>query len=238
LTGAERTQYVRGLFNTIAGPYDRMNTIISLGQAQNWRRTALRWAGVQPGSRAVDLGTGTGDLFLLLTELVGPRGSVTGIDLAENMLEIARAKALQKNPTGNHDLRLGSADATGLPDDSVDLVTMGWVLRNIGDRPAAYREVLRILKPGGKFLCIEMSQPDSLPLRWGSQFYLNWIMPVFVRLARADYAAYRYLVASTGRFPGKSALVLEWRQAGFTEIRYRSLLLGQVALHLGEKPNE
>lgn len=236
LAGREKENYIGSLFNRIATGYDSLNRWISLGQDLAWRKQALDLAEVQPGMRAVDLGTGTGDLYLLLQERVGPTGKVIGIDLAENMLQVAREKSQALYPERENELRQGRADETGLPDESADVVTMGWVLRNVGDRANTYREVLRILKPGGCFVCVDMSQPQFAPLRWGHSFYLNWLMPTFVRLTGGDHSAYVYLANSTARFPNKAELAEEWQQAGFSEVQFRSLMLGGIGLHVGQKP--
>lgn len=235
LTGRAREQYVAGMFDRIAGRYDCMNRIISLGRDLAWRRQALDIAGVAEGMTAVDLGTGTGDFFLLLNQRVGERGKVIGIDIAANMLEAAKHKAAEIFPERQHDLRLGAADRTELPDASADVVTMGWVLRNVGDRASVYREVLRILKPGGKYICIDMSTPESWFLRTGSKVYLNWVMPAVVTVIGGDRTAYTYLANSTSRFPGRRALEDEWRTAGFATVESRAFMMGSIALHIGTK---
>lgn len=237
LSGQERDRYVATLFDEIAPQYDGLNRWISLGQDRSWRKAALRWAGVRPGMSVVDLGTGTGDVYLLLREAVGESGSVIGIDVAANMLALAREKAQQQFPDQPHDLRVGHAADTGLPDACADLVTMGWVLRNIGDRPSAYREILRILKPGGRLLVIDMSQPSFAPLRWGSQLYMNWLMPSVVRITGGDVQAYRYLADSTAAFPNKPALAKELAEHGFVQPAWRSRMLGAIGIHRAEKPD-
>lgn len=235
LTGREREAYVAGMFDRIAPAYDPLNRVISLGQDLKWRRIALQQAKVQPGMSTVDLGTGTGDFFILLTEAVGDQGKVVGIDISPNMLEGARRKAEERFPGKSHDLRQGGADATGLPDASADLVTMGWVLRNVGDRQAVYREVLRILKPGGAFVSIDMSQPDFAPVRWGAALYMHLVMPILIRGFGGDRSAYNYLAKSTDRFPRKRELAAEWTQAGFEDVRTTSFMMGSIGLHLGRK---
>lgn len=236
LRGRERETFVAGMFDRIASAYDSLNRVISFGQDLRWRRIALQRAGVPVGGAAVDLGTGTGDFFILLREAVGAAGTVTGIDIAAGMLEIARTKAAQAFPDGSHDLRLGGADRTDLPAGFADVVTMGWVLRNVGDRQAVYREVLRILKPGGKFVCLDMSQSDFAPLRWGASAYLNLVMPIVVRLIGGDRSAYEYLAKSTASFPRKRELAREWEAAGFARVEVGSFMLGGIGLHIGVKP--
>ncbi|QGJ72126.1 Demethylmenaquinone methyltransferase [Planctomycetales bacterium 10988] len=235
LNGTQRQAYVNDLFNRIATPYDRLNRWMSLGQDQAWRREAIRLGDVSPGDTVVDLGTGTGDLYFLLRETVGPDGRVIGLDLSEKMLEVARHKAEVLYPDSPAELELAGAGETHLENEIADVVTMGWVLRNVGDRPAAYREILRILKPGGRFVCVEMSQPDQSVFKFGSQLYLRVMMPLLIRMHGADSQAYRYLAESTARFPSKKELAQEWKEHGFAEVQVKSLMLGQIAIHVGQR---
>ena len=113
---------------------------------------------------------------------------------------------------------------------------MGWVLRNVGDREAAYAEILRVLKPGGKFLCVDMSQSSFAPLRWAATLYMKLLMPLLVRFIGGDKEAYEYLDKSTRRFPMRRDLEKEWRQAGFVNVKSRALMMGTIAAHLGQRP--
>lgn len=235
LSGEDRERYVRNLFDRIARPYDRLNRVISLGRDVLWRKIVLDRARVRRGMTAVDLGTGTGDFFLLLLDRVGADGRVVGIDLSPEMLEIAKSKSDGVGAAMNRELRVGKADATGMPDDSVDVVTMGWVLRNVGDRAAVYREVQRILRPGGVFVCLDMSRPSFAPFRWASALYLSAVMPIVVRFFGGDREAYEYLARSTARFPAKDELALEWAGAGFVDIETQSFMTGTIAAHFGRK---
>lgn len=233
-TGEERERFVRALFDRIAGRYDPLNRRISFGRDRAWRRAASSLANVRPGERAVDLGTGTGDLFAELARRVGPKGSAIGIDLSSGMLEVA-AEKLRRELGFEPDLRLGNACATGLEDATADVVAMGWVLRNVGDRQAAYAEILRLLAPGGRFVCIDMSRPRSRILRALHAVHLRGIMPVLVRGAGGDRAAYDYLAASTCAFPDAPELAAEMRAAGFGSVRWRRFMLGAVAVHVATR---
>lgn len=237
LRGAERDAFAEKLFDQIARRYDRLNRVMSLGRDLAWRRQALRLSGVRPGSVAVDLGTGSGDFYIALRQAVGEPGKVIGLDIAENMLDLARHKAQSRFPGEPHDLRRGAAHDTGLPGASADVVTMGWVLRNVGDRPAAYREILRILKPGGVLVCVETSHPDPALVRRCATFYMHWVMLNLVSLLGGDRARYEYLLATTAGFPGKAALAREFEKAGFTRVRYYARMFGAIAIHIGEKPH-
>jgi ubiquinone/menaquinone biosynthesis methyltransferase len=231
LGGHDREAYVARLFDKIAGPYDRLNRLISLGRDGAWRRLAIAMAGVMPGANLLDLGCGTGDFILAALPALQGRGHVVGLDLAANMLEIARAKIEQARGGVAVDLRCGNASATGMPDGWADVVTMGWVVRNLGDRRASYAEMLRVLKPGGRFVCLDSSKPESAILRAGFGVYLRGVMPLVVRLCGGDRDAYRYLADSTERFLTARELADELRAAGFSEVTHRSLMGGAMAIH-------
>lgn len=235
LSGAEREAFVRSMFNSIAGPYDRLNRYLSLGRDRAWRQRVVVQTGLLPGGFCVDLGTGTGDLALELKSAVGPSGRVLGIDLAESMLAEARRKALALGME-DLELRVGNAAETGVQDSSADAVTMGWVLRNVGERDAVYREILRILKPGARCVCIDMSRPTGWFQRFGFYVYRHALMPILARAAGGAADAYRYLANSTDRFPGMAALAEEFRSAGFVDVQAESLMLGAIAIHSGTRP--
>jgi demethylmenaquinone methyltransferase/2-methoxy-6-polyprenyl-1,4-benzoquinol methylase len=235
LSGRDRERYVAAMFDKIAGPYDRLNRLISLGRDEGWRRLAVRMAGVAPGQRVADLGCGTGDFIRAALPALGGRGDVVGIDLAPGMLAVARAKIDPVRGQVGVELRQGSAEETGLHDRSVDVVSMGWVIRNLGDRARVYREVLRVLKPGGRLVSLDTSKPASAIMRAGFAVWLRTVMPVLVRLSGGDREAYRYLADSTRRFLTARELATELEAAGFAPVETRSLMGGSIAIHVGRK---
>lgn len=236
LEGKAKEDFVEDLFNDIAGPYDRLNRVCSFWRDGAWRRKLVGLLSLSEGDTAVDLGTGTGDLALAMLQRVRESGQVIGIDLSSEMLKVARAKQARLCPNAtNLTLSEGNAEATGLDSESADVVTMGWVLRNVGDREAVYREVLRVLKPGGRFGIIEMSQPDNRFLHFFSSLYIRFIMPSMTRLAGGSRAAYEYLASSTLRFPRKQAITNEWVNAGLNNVVFTSLMMGTIAIHVGTK---
>lgn len=236
LAGASRERYVRTMFDRIASPYDRLNRLISFGRDEAWRARSLELLGVGPGDRVADLGTGTGDLYLQLLDRVGAEGEVIGLDIAANMLDIARSKALTRHPEDRIHLAVRSAAETGLEDASLDAVCMSWVLRNVGDRNEVYAEILRVLRPGGGFLCLDTSRPSFAPLRWATALHLRGTMPLIVRGVGGDMEAYRYLTESTAKFPMKRALADEMEAAGFEVERIKSFAVGCIAAHIARKP--
>lgn len=236
LEGKQKEAFVEELFNDIARPYDRLNRICSLGRDEAWRRRLIDLVGLRQGNHAVDMGTGTGDLLLAMLHKVGEQGSVTGLDISSEMLNVAREKVAAGGACrDNVSLLEGNAETTGLEPEHYDVATMGWVLRNVGDRGRVYEEVLRILKPGGRFGIIEMSQPDNWFLRCLSRVYIRGVMPWVARLAGGSRSAYEYLASSTYRFPSKRELSIEWEKAGFVNVTCRSMMMGTIAIHVGTK---
>ncbi|MAG56824.1 MAG: hypothetical protein CMJ83_11075 [Planctomycetes bacterium] len=231
LQGAARERYVGDLFDRIARPYDRLNRVISLGRDRRWRRVAVTMSGAQPGDRVADVGTGTGDLGIAFAQHVDRAGQVVGIDLSAGMLAVAREKRAQADVPWYRLVR-GTAAATGLPPAWADVVSMGWVLRNVGDREAAYAEIHRVLKPGGRVVVVDMSRPRGPLRRAGFWMFRHVVMPPLARLSGGDRSAYRYLAGSTDGFPDGPALADELREAGFADVRWRPLMMGAIAVHV------
>lgn len=235
LTGRERERFAARMFDSLAPKYVRLNRLISWGADERWRSTAIAAAGIAPGDTVLDLGTGTGDLYIPAYRAAQPGGQVVGLDISANMLGVADGRIRAAFPGIEPQLDVRSAEATGLPDSSVDVVLMGWVLRNVGDRPATYREILRVLKPGGRFVCVETSRPGFWPFRAGNYVYCKFVMPNIVRMVGGDRESYEYLAKTTVNFPRRHALTEEWTRAGFRDVRSRPLMLGSIALHVGAK---
>ncbi len=234
LTGTAREAYVERMFDGIAKPYDDLNRLISWGRDLQWRKDAMRLSGADVGGTVVDLGCGTGDFTIEAAKTVGPRGNVVGVDLSEGMLSVARGK-LAAAGFSQARVQKGNAQATGLPDGLADAVTMGWVIRNVGDRPATYGEIRRVLKPGGRLVVLDCSRPDSWFVRFGFNLYLRLVMPLVVRLRGGDSSAYRYLADSTSRFLTAAELSAELRTADFKDVASRGYMLGTIALHVATR---
>jgi demethylmenaquinone methyltransferase / 2-methoxy-6-polyprenyl-1,4-benzoquinol methylase len=235
LCGRDREVYVGLMFDRIAQPYDRLNRLISLGRDRRWREIAIAMARVTPRATVVDLGCGTGDFMVAAIGAMGGAGRAVGIDLSPNMLAVAKPKLDLVRGGVDVELRAGNATETGLSSGCADVVTMGWVVRNLGDRAAGYAEILRILKPGGRFVCLEVSRPSSAIQRVGFSAYLRCVMPIVIRCSGGDRAAYRYLADSTSRFPAAGELAAELSAAGFGEVTWRTLMMGAMAIHLAHK---
>lgn len=224
---------VRGMFDRIAGVYDAMNSAMTAGLHHGWRRRAADRAKLAPGDEALDLCCGTGDLALELRERVGPEGRVIGADFSERMLELARDKARSR---GVGDVTFEWADALELPypDASFDAVTVGFGARNLADLDRGLREMARVLRPGGRLVVLEITQPRRPPL---STFYSLWfdrLVPLLGRFA-GDADAYSYLPESVRSFPSPEGLAAAMDRAGFEGIRYTVLAGGIIAIHSGAR---
>jgi demethylmenaquinone methyltransferase / 2-methoxy-6-polyprenyl-1,4-benzoquinol methylase len=220
------------MFDRIAGVYDLMNSAMTAGLHHQWRQRAVDRAEVGPGSDALDICCGTGDLALELRRRIGPDGRVVGSDFSEPMLELARRKSGEEGLP----VEFGWADALDLPyrDASFDAVTIGFGARNLADLEKGLSEMARVLRPGGRLVILEITRPQREPL---SSFYSLWfdrLVPVIGSLA-GDPDAYSYLPNSVRTFPEPQRLAAMMDAAGFTAIRWLLLAGGIIAVHSGTK---
>jgi demethylmenaquinone methyltransferase/2-methoxy-6-polyprenyl-1,4-benzoquinol methylase len=237
---------VRAMFDRIAGVYDLLNGAMTAGLHHRWRARAAEEARVGPGSRVLDVATGTGDLAIELARRVSPGGEVVGADFSEGMLDRARRKA--GTPSGEDRVRprFEWADALALPypDDRFDAATVGFGVRNFDDLARGLAEMVRVVRPGGRVVVLEMTTPRRPPLSVFFGLWFDRIVPALGRLTgalavlsgRGDAAianAYSYLPSSVKRFPGPAALAAELERAGLEEVRYVITAGGIVAIHAG-----
>lgn len=225
---------IEEMFGGIAPRYDLANHVLSFGMDFGWRRQLVRAAAAAKPKTVVDLCTGSGDVAFALKQELGPEVEVRGLDFCAPML--AQAKRKQAARPWAQDIIFGVGDCLNLPlaDESADVVTIAWGLRNLEDRAKGLREMRRVLRPGGKLLVLDNSQPEgwTRPL---CRFYLNAIVPVAGGLLTGRGKAYRYLATSSATFPGRAALAEEMRAAGFAQVRHEALAFGSVALHAAVK---
>jgi demethylmenaquinone methyltransferase/2-methoxy-6-polyprenyl-1,4-benzoquinol methylase len=227
---------IEAMFGGIAARYDLMNRIMTAGLDAGWRRLAASQTRLVPGDEALDACCGTGDLTFSLADAC-PGCAVTGLDFTPAMLERARAKASARR---RRDLPVPRAFVAGdildLPfeDGRFAAVTVGWGVRNVPDVPGAFREMARVTRPGGSVVCLESTQaPEGLGKRF-HDVWLGRVVPVLGRRITGDPSAYAYLPASVAAFPRADELAAIMAGAGLTEVRYRRLGFGAVALHVGE----
>ncbi len=225
------------MFDRIASVYDRLNTLMTAGMHHAWRTRAVALAQVGPGSRVLDVATGTGDLAFALARAVGTGsgGEVVGADFSEQMLEIARRKqaAGAAGPDGAP-IRFEQANALLLPHASAefDAATVGFGVRNFSDLDQGLRELARVVRPGGHVVILEMTTPQHPPLSFFFKLWFDRVVPVLGRAA-GDPDAYTYLPSSVRRFPGPEDLSVRMFAAGLRDIRYVLTAGGIIALHVG-----
>jgi demethylmenaquinone methyltransferase / 2-methoxy-6-polyprenyl-1,4-benzoquinol methylase len=215
---------VRAMFDRIARVYDRMNSVMTAGMHHRWRERAADLARVGPGSRALDVGTGTGDLAI---ELARRGAAVTGLDFAPAMLEVARRKAPE--------IAFERGDALALPhgDGEFDAVTVGFGARNFSDLDRGLREMARVTRAGGRVVVLEITTPQRAPLSWFFRLWFDRAVPALGRLADPD--AYSYLPSSVRRFPGPEELARRMGAAGLNDVRWIVTAGGIIALHAGTR---
>jgi demethylmenaquinone methyltransferase / 2-methoxy-6-polyprenyl-1,4-benzoquinol methylase len=215
---------VRAMFDRIARVYDRMNSVMTAGMHHRWRRRAADLARVGPGSRALDVATGTGDLAIGLAA----RGAVTtGMDFAPAMLDVAREKA------PGISFEEGDALQLRYPDGGFDAATVGFGARNFGDLDRGLAEMTRVVRPGGRVVVLEITTPERPPLSWFFRLWFDRAVPAFGRLADSD--AYTYLPASVRRFPGPQELAARMAATGLEDVRWILTAGGIIALHAGTR---
>jgi demethylmenaquinone methyltransferase/2-methoxy-6-polyprenyl-1,4-benzoquinol methylase len=232
----EKERYVRRVFDSVAGAYDLMNSLMSLGMHTYWRRYAVRRLGVFPGARVLDGCTGTADFALASAPIAGAGGMVVGFDFSSGMLKHGQRK-INRRRDGSV-VFLQQADALHLPykEDSFDFATVGCGIRNLSDINQGLREIYRVLKPGGKFGCLDLGRPVIPVYAQLYYFYFFRIVPQIGRLVAGNLEAYSYLPNSLHTFPKQQELQAMLQQAGFEQVYYINLAGGAMALHIGQKP--
>ncbi len=228
---------VHHVFESISEKYDSMNSIISFQKHKKWRKDVMKKMEVAENSKALDVCCGTGDWSFALAQAVGEGGEVIGLDFSQNMLAVAKDR--HKKSTNQH-LTFIHGNAMQLPfeDNSFDYVTIGFGLRNVPDYLTVLKEMHRVVKPGGKVVCLETSQPTLPVFRQMYYFYFRFIMPLIGKLFAKSYQEYAWLHESAKDFPGKEALRKLFKEAGFNHVKVKSYTGGVAAMHMGIKTKE
>lgn len=226
---------VAGVFRSVAGRYDLMNDLMSLGVHRLWKQYAAAQCPVRAGSRVLDVAGGSGDITALLAPRVGPSGQVVLSDINEAMLDVGRARLADRGIAGNVEFVRADAEQLPFPDDYFDCVTIAFGLRNVTHIDRALRSMFRVLKPGACLLVLEFSHVTLEPLRRVYDAYSLNVLPLLGRIVARDEDSYRYLAESIRRHPDQETLKGMMEQAGFERVRYHNLSGGIVALHKGYK---
>ena len=232
----EKAGRVAGVFHSVADNYDLMNDLMSAGIHRLWKHMTIEMSGVRKGHKVLDIAGGTGDLAAKFSKIVGSEGSVVLADINESMLKVGRDRLIDRGITENVTFSQADAQYLPFPDDTFDVITIAFGLRNVTDKDMALRSMLRVLKPGGKLLILEFSKPTSSLL---SKIYDTYSFNVLPRLGKVfanDSDSYKYLSESIRMHPDQSTLLQMLNSAGFENTDFHNMTGGVVALHRGIKP--
>jgi len=231
----EKAGKVREVFDSVADKYDIMNDVMSMGIHRLWKRFAIEMAGLKPGQKVLDLASGTGDLAGKFAKLVGSKGQVIASDINGAMLGNGRTRLIDKGIVGNINFVQANAQYLPFPDNHFDLITISFGLRNVTDKEMALRSMYRCLKPGGRLLVLEFSQPTAPGLKPVYDIYSFKLLPFMGKVIANDEESYRYLAESIRMHPPQEELKQMMIDAGFERVDFHNMTGGIVALHRGYK---
>ena len=230
----KKAEQVEQMFDHIAPTYDRLNHLMSMGIDRRWRKKAIRWLAPFRPQDVMDVATGTGDFALLACRMLQPR-ALTGVDISEGMMQVARQKAQDAGLDGHIRFRREDCEALTFPDASFDAVTVAFGVRNFEHLDLGLREMCRVLRPGGHLVILELSTPDRFPMKQLFALYSRVAMPVIGRSISHDNSAYTYLPQSIRAFPQGEVMQESIRRAGFSEVRFKRLTFGVCTLYMATK---
>jgi demethylmenaquinone methyltransferase / 2-methoxy-6-polyprenyl-1,4-benzoquinol methylase len=230
-----KSPYVRRLFGRIARVYDPMNRLMSFGLDRRWRAFAARYLALGTGELGLDLGTGTADLSIAVIRRSGPGTRMIGMDITPEMLEVGRRKVARLGLQDVIELRVGDAEQIDLPDNSVDGCCSAFTVRNLSDIRQGFREMLRVVRPGGRVVCLEISHPPGAIFGALFHFYFYKLAPLFGTILGKAAEEYNYLPQSLTNFPDAPTLQAIMEEVGWTDVRFYRLTRGIVAVHVGTK---
>lgn len=232
----KHSQKIERMFDSIAADYDRLNHLMSLGIDRSWRRKALKQI-VVPGQvlRVLDAACGTGDFSIAIARKAESGSRVTGVDLSEKMLAVMQEKLSKEGLQDRIRTFKGNCEELPFPEDSFDRVTIAFGIRNVEKREVALKEFLRVLKPGGKLVILELSEPSAPLLRRIYNVYFDHILPFVGGTISGDRVSYRYLPASVHRFPGPERWMGLMGFCGFKQVTHKAFSAGICRMYTGTK---
>ncbi|HBQ44853.1 MAG TPA: bifunctional demethylmenaquinone methyltransferase/2-methoxy-6-polyprenyl-1,4-benzoquinol methylase UbiE [Thiomicrospira sp.] len=231
----EKVAKVKGVFDSVASNYDIMNDVMSMGIHRLWKRHTIELSGIRPGNVVLDLAGGTGDLTKAFAKRVGKSGRVVLADINESMVRVGRDRLTDEGIIGNVDYTISNAEALNFANNSFDLVTIAFGLRNVTNKDQALAEIYRVLKPGGQLMILEFSKVTQPLMAKAYDFYSFNIIPKMGKLIANDEDSYQYLAESIRMHPDQDTLKAMMLTAGFDKAEYINMSNGIVALHRGWK---
>jgi demethylmenaquinone methyltransferase/2-methoxy-6-polyprenyl-1,4-benzoquinol methylase len=236
VTAVEKEKLVHQHFDTVARKYDLMNTLLSLGLHHLWKRAAVRMMALRPGDRVLDVCGGTADLAIRAAQAVGSTGRVIVYDINWAMMAAGRPKVANSSLAPRIGYIQGNAERLSCPDANFDAAMVGFGIRNLTHPEVGFQEMFRVLKPGGKMMCLEFSRPKTAWFSRLYDFYSFYLMPMLGKIMVGSWDAYTYLPESIRMFSQPEELSAVLAEIGFTRVRYRRLTNGIAVIYLGVKP--
>jgi demethylmenaquinone methyltransferase/2-methoxy-6-polyprenyl-1,4-benzoquinol methylase len=227
----DKVNKVKGVFDSVASNYDIMNDVMSMGIHRLWKRKTIEMSGVRPGHTILDLAGGTGDLTKAFAKRVGSRGKVVLADINESMVRVGRDRLINEGIAGNVEYTITNAEALAFPDNTFDIATIAFGLRNVTNKDKALEELCRVVKPGGQLMVLEFSKVTQPLMSKLYDFYSFNILPKMGKLIADDEASYQYLAESIRMHPDQETLKQMMLDAGFDKAEYINMNDGIVALH-------
>ena len=231
----QKARMVHGVFTNVASKYDVMNDLMSVGIHRVWKDAMMDWLAPRPGQKLLDVAGGTGDVAFRFLKRAGAGASATVLDMTESMLVEGQKRAEAESLSDALTWVVGDAMALPFPDNTFDVYTISFGIRNVTRIPDALREAHRVLRPGGRLMVLEFSQIPVPMLQKAYDLYSFNVIPVMGKIVANDRDSYQYLVESIRKFPDQDAFAAMIREAGFEQVKYRNLSLGIAALHSGWK---
>lgn len=229
-----KKEQVADMFNNIAGKYDFLNHLLSLGIDKGWRTKAIKSIESIAPKKILDVATGTGDLAIAAAKKITD-SNVVGIDIAAQMLEVGRVKIEDKNLSARIEMKVGDSEALPYADNHFDAVLCAYGVRNFQDLPKGLSEMCRVMRKGGRLAILEFSQPKTFPVKQVFSIYFKYVMPLFGKMVSKHSTAYNYLPESVMAFPEGQDFCKILEQCGYKNVKARPLTFGITSLYTAEK---
>ncbi len=228
-----KKEQVAKMFDNISEDYDGLNRVISLGIDVSWRKKVVKLVGENKPQQILDIATGTGDLALMMADLNPTK--IVGLDISEGMLEVGKQKVAKANLSDKIEMIVGDSENIPFEDNTFDAITVSFGVRNFENLDKGLTEIFRVLKPGGKFVVLETSNPTKFPFKQGYKFYTNFILPVIGKIFSKDKVAYSYLSESANYFPFGEAFNNILQKNGFKNAKNLPVTFGVASIYTATK---